>query len=102
MVALIVTAIAAPALTTYVPDAVDLNAIRQSPSTVHWLGTDDLGRDVATRLLFAARISLAIGFLSAIASGVIGVLFGGLAGYAGSWLDALLMRITEMFQTVPL
>ena len=99
---LVALAVAGPWFTRYAPDAVDLHAIARAPSTTHWLGTDELGRDLLSRLLSAARISLLIGFLSALGAGVIGVTVGGLAGYCGAWVDEILMRITEVFQTIPL
>ncbi len=97
----LVAAVAGPWLMPFAPESVDLRAIRQNPSAGHWLGTDDLGRDFLTRLLFAARVSLAIGAFSALAAGLMGVTVGGIAGYYGSWIDNILMRITEVFQIVP-
>jgi peptide/nickel transport system permease protein len=99
---LLIAAIAGPPLMPHSPETVDLQAIRQAPSTVHWLGTDDLGRDLLARLLSAARVSLAIGLLSAFAAGLLGVTIGGLAGYFGGSTDSILMRVTEVFQIVPL
>src|SRR5689334_9014225 len=100
--ALLIAAIVGPLLMQYSAEAVDLQAIRQAPSLKHWLGTDDLGRDLLARLLSAARVSLAIGAFSALGAGLIGVTVGGVAGFCGSWVDNVLMRITEVFQIVPL
>jgi peptide/nickel transport system permease protein len=102
IVVLLAAAIAGPVLVPHSPVAVDLQAIRQSPSWDHWLGTDDLGRDLLARLLSAARVSLAIGAFSALGAGLIGISIGGVAGYCGSWMDNVLMRVTEVFQIVPL
>jgi peptide/nickel transport system permease protein len=99
---LIAIAIAGPWLTPYAAEAVDLHSIHEPPSAVHWLGTDDLGRDLVSRLLSSARVSLAIGILSALGAGLIGVTLGGTAGFCGGWIDNVLMRITEVFQTIPL
>ena len=71
------------------------------PSAAHWLGTDELGRDVLTRVIYGARTSLAIGLLATVIAIFVGATIGGLAGYYGGRIDALLMRFTEMFQTIP-
>ena len=72
-----------------------------SPSTVHWLGTDQFGFDVFSRLMYGGRISLTVGFVVIILETLLGVLFGGLAGYFGKWVDQLIMRIVDIFQCVP-
>lgn len=71
------------------------------PSATHWLGTDDLGFDVFTRLMYGGRISLTVGFVVIILETIVGVLLGGLAGYFGKWVDQLIMRIVDIFQCVP-
>jgi peptide/nickel transport system permease protein len=71
------------------------------PSAVHWMGTDDTGRDVLTMVMNGARISVAVGFLSMIIAGFVGVLVGVIAGYVGGWVDNLLMRIVDVFFAVP-
>jgi peptide/nickel transport system permease protein len=71
------------------------------PGAQHWLGTDELGRDQFTRLLYAGQISLKIGFAVAIISTLIGTAVGAIAGFAGKWGDQLLMRITDLFLIVP-
>jgi peptide/nickel transport system permease protein len=71
------------------------------PSAEHWFGTDELGRDQFTRIIYAGRISLAIGLAVAVASTAIGTLIGAAAGYYGRWADQLLMRITDLFLIVP-
>src|SRR5262249_2514435 len=68
---------------------------RQAPSTAHWFGPDELGRDVLARVLSGARVSLAVGLLTALVAGVSGVAVGGVAGYAGGAVDAVLMRGTD-------
>ncbi len=71
------------------------------PSSDHWLGTDGLGYDVFSRLMYGGRISLTIGFVVIILETVLGVLLGGLAGYFGKWVDQLIMRIVDVFSCVP-
>ena len=67
----------------------------------HFLGTDDVGRDVWTRILYGGRISLRIGFIAAIAGGAIGALLGSASGYFGGWFDSLIMRVCEVFFSIP-
>ena len=71
------------------------------PSATHWFGTDELGRDVFTRILYGGRISLAVGIFSTLFSLAIGVVIGALSGYYGGWIDNLLMRITDTFLILP-
>jgi peptide/nickel transport system permease protein len=98
---LVAAALAAPALAPYPPDLLDLDARREAPSTRHWFGTDDLGRDVLARVLYGARVSLAVGLLSAAVAGASGVAVGGIAGYAGGAVDTILMRGTDAMLAVP-
>ena len=72
-----------------------------APSATHWLGTDDKGFDVFTRLMYGGRISLTVGFVVVILETVLGILFGGLAGYFGKWVDQIIMRIVDIFNCVP-
>lgn len=71
------------------------------PSAEHWLGTDDLGRDFFSELLFAGRISIAIGLAVAVLATTVGTLLGAIAGYAGGWVDELIMRLVDLFLIVP-
>jgi peptide/nickel transport system permease protein len=71
------------------------------PSAAHWFGTDELNRDLFSRLLWAGRISLAVGFLSVGFGATIGIVIGALAGYYGGWLDTILMRIADLFLSFP-
>ncbi len=91
VVGLVVLAIVAPLVTPYLPDGIDLANRRAAPSWDHLFGTDELGRDVYTRTLFGARVSLAIGLLSAAVVGVLGMAIGAVSGYAGGWIDDVLM-----------
>jgi len=98
---LIAAAVVAPIVAPYPPDQLDLAHRREPPSAAHWFGTDDLGRDVLARILFGARVSLAVGLLSAAVAGASGIAIGGVAGYAGGALDAILMRATDAMLAVP-
>jgi peptide/nickel transport system permease protein len=69
--------------------------------TRHWLGSDMLGRDIVSGLIYGARMSLAVGALSTLATLLVGLIIGGLAGYAGGWVDEALMRLGEFFQIIP-
>lgn len=102
VLAVLATAAAvAPWVAPYAPDAIDLAARRSPPSLAHWFGTDDLGRDLFSRLLFGARLSLAIGAGAAALSGGIGVGIGALAGWRRGWIDDGLMRLTDAMLVVP-
>ena len=83
--------------------AFDLNflAISQKPNAGHWLGTDELGRDVFMRLLLGGRVSLSVGFVSVIFSTCIGILLGGIAGYFGGKTDMIIMRFTDTVMCFP-
>jgi len=82
-------------------NAATLDNFSQPPSAQHWFGTDPLGRDVLTRLLFAARVSLTVGLLVALVSTAVGVAIGSVAGFLGGIADSILMRVTDLFLIVP-
>jgi peptide/nickel transport system permease protein len=77
-----------------------LNRVKP-PSSNHWFGTDQLGRDVFTRVLYGGRISLLVGLAVAVSSGIIGSLVGATAGFHGGWIDNALMRVTDLFLSIP-
>jgi len=85
----------------YGPNEQDLLLGPVAPNGDHWFGTDQLGRDVLSRVLYAGQISLKIGFAVALISTLIGTLAGAVAGYFGKWADQLLMRMTDLFLIVP-
>ena len=101
LVALVVLAALAPLISPFAFDALDLAHRRAAPSVAHWFGTDELGRDLLTRVLFGARVSLAVGFVSAAVSVLLGVAIGATAGWTGRWIDATLMRITDAMLAIP-
>lgn len=98
---LIIGAVFAPFIARQSPNAVNLLAISQPPSMQHWLGTDQVGRDVFTRLLYGARISLTVGLFSVAMYLLIGFSLGALAGYSGGWVDTLIMRFTDIMLCFP-
>jgi len=73
----------------------------QQPNATHWFGTDELGRDVFSRILYGGRVSLTVGLFSTFFSILLGVIVGALSGYFGGWLDSALMRVTDAFLTFP-
>lgn len=99
--ALALLAALAPWLTPYQPSAIDLQQILQAPSPAHWLGTDAIGRDVFTRMLYGARVSLLVGLVAVGLSTAIGVLLGAVAGYYGGKTDALIMRGVDVMLAFP-
>jgi peptide/nickel transport system permease protein len=101
LILLTLAVVFAPVVTTYDLTQQDLTNIRKPPNGEHWFGTDNLGRDIFTRVVYAGRISLKIGFFVALISTFVGTLVGSVAGYVGRWVDQLLMRITDLFLIIP-
>jgi peptide/nickel transport system permease protein len=98
---LITLAVTAPLITPYSPIHQDLGASLLGPSLHHYLGTDQLGRDVWTRLLYGARVDLQVGFIAVLFPFILGTVLGSLAGYFGGWIDALVMRIVDVVVAFP-
>jgi peptide/nickel transport system permease protein len=94
-------AIFAPFLSLYDPGKTDVSLKLKSPSFQHYLGTDQLGRDVFSRMLHGSRISLSVGFVAVGISILIGILVGAMAGYKGGWVDSLLMRFVDIMLSFP-
>ena len=92
---------AAPIVSPYDPDKTQLLALYEPPSLSHPFGTDDLGRDLATRILYGGRVSLSVGLLAVTVAVSIGTLVGVVAGYYGGWIDSLLMRFVDMMFSFP-
>lgn len=94
-------AVFAPLLSPYNPDDIDRKHILVSPDIHHPLGTDDLGRDVLSRMIWGSRISLAVGFVAVGIATVIGIFFGAFAGYYGGWAERIIMRFIDIMLTIP-
>ncbi|WP_299907297.1 nickel transporter permease [uncultured Paracoccus sp.] len=101
LILLIVMAVFAPWLAPYSPFSQNLADRLQPPSAAHWLGTDHLGRDILSRLIHGSRITLFIVGTVALIAPVIGLFIGTVAGFAGGWVDQVLMRITDIFLAFP-
>ncbi len=94
-------ALLAPVIAPYPQEAQDLSNQFAGPSARHWLGTDELGRDVYSRLLFAARVTFTVTVISTVLATLIGVLVGAVAGFFGGWVEAVLMRLTDVMLALP-
>ncbi len=101
LILLILLAILAPVLTTHDPTEMVPRERLQAPNPQHWLGTDTFGRDILTRLMYGARISLLVGVISVTISVLIGVSMGLAAGYYGGWMDTLTMRLIDVMLAFP-
>jgi peptide/nickel transport system permease protein len=98
---LAVLAILAPVIAPWDPNRPDIRKILWGPSTAHLLGTDQLGRDVLSRMLYGARVSLAVGFVSVGIATLIGILLGSMAGYNGGAVDGFVMRLVDLMLVFP-
>jgi peptide/nickel transport system permease protein len=101
LVFVLLIALTAPLITPYDPLTQDLDHALQLPSLDHWLGTDDLGRDLLSRLMLGTRVSVAVGFGSAILALLIGTTAGLIAGYQAGWLSATIMRVSDVLLAFP-
>ena len=102
ILALVFLAAFAPFLAPHSPYVGDLaNSRLMTPGPGHWLGTDDQGRDILSRLIYGSRLTLQVVLLVAVIAAPVGLLVGTVAGYAGGWVDAVLMRITDIFLAFP-
>jgi len=100
-VVLVVVALAAPLLAPFDPDAQDTSRRLEAPSHQHLLGLDDLGRDVLSRILWGARVSLRVGFSVVLLASLIGISLGAISGYFGGLVDTAIMRITDILLAFP-
>ncbi len=102
LVALVfIVSIFASVIAPYNPAAIDIKNILVGPSWSHPLGTDDLGRDVLSRMLWGGRVSLKVGFVAVGIATIIGIILGALAGYYGGWLDSVIMRSVDIMLSIP-
>ncbi|MGE0617038.1 MAG: ABC transporter permease [Bacteriovoracia bacterium] len=101
LAAISLAALLAPVIAPYSFDTQIIEDRLQPPSIAHWMGTDTLGRDLYSRILYGARMSLAVGVITALFALILGTVTGALAGYFGGWLDQLLMRIVDIFYVFP-
>ena len=98
---IVVIAIAGPMISPYPYDGMDTSVSSQGSSWLHWMGTDQMGRDELTRVLYGARISLMIGFVATAVNVIIGIIYGGIAGYVGGRVDMVMMRIMDIIYSIP-
>lgn len=98
---LFVLSMAAPILAPYDPSDIDVKNILMGPSSSHLLGTDQLGRDVLSRMIWGSRISLKVGFVAVGIATAIGIVFGAVSGYYGGWIDGVMMRLVDIMLCFP-
>lgn len=108
MIVIFIVTILAPYITTYKVDELNVNnyflpfgSVDEDTGRTHYLGTDNIGRDYFSRLLYAGRISLSVALLSVLISETIGILVGAISGFYGGWIDSALMRFVEFMLTIP-
>lgn len=101
ILAVFVLAVLAPIIAPFDPDDINVKAILLAPSSQHWMGTDGLGRDVFSRMLFGGRISLLVGLVAVGISTAIGIVLGALAGFYRGWVDTLIMRLVDIMLSIP-
>ena len=101
VILLFVVSLLAPWIAPYDPGAIDLKTVLAPPSGEHWFGTDQLGRDVLSRMIWGARISLKVGFVATGLAILIGMILGAVAGFYGGWIDAVIMRFVDVMLCFP-
>ena len=94
-------AILAPFIAPHDPDAINVRHVLEPPSLQHPFGTDDLGRDILSRVIYGSRISLAVGFVAVGIATLAGIIFGALSGYYGRWTDTVIMRFVDIMLAIP-
>ncbi len=98
---ILLLALVAPLIAPYDPEAINVKAILLPPSANHLMGTDGLGRDVYTRMLYGSRISLMVGFVAVGIATAIGIILGAIAGFYRGWVDTVIMRIVDVMLSIP-
>jgi len=101
VVVLFVIAVLAPFISPFNPNDIDRKHILEPPGARHPLGTDDLGRDVLSRMVYGSRISLSVGFIAVGIATIIGMLLGAVSGYYGGWTDRAIMRFIDIMLSIP-
>ena len=101
IVAVFLLAMLAPFIAPFDPDDINVKAILIEPSWQHWMGTDGLGRDVLSRMLYGGRISLLVGLVAVGISTIIGIILGAIAGYYRGWIDTFIMRLVDVMLSIP-
>ena len=101
ILAVLVLALLAPVIAPYDPDEINVKSILLAPSVTHWMGTDGLGRDVFSRMLYGGRVSLLVGLVAVGISTAIGIVLGALAGYYRGWVDTVIMRVGDIMLSIP-
>ena len=101
IILLVLVALVGPGLVRYDPDFADLNSLKQPPSKAHFLGTDSIGRDILSRLVYGSRLSVSVGIIASFLSLAIGIFFGLTAGYFGGKTDAVLSQFFDIFLAFP-
>ena len=93
---IVLLCITAPLYAVYSPTEVDLGSVLQKPNAAHWFGTDSSGRDVFTRTMYGGMVSLAVAAASSLCALLFGIVYGGISGYVGGKLDAVMMRMVDI------
>lgn len=101
VIILFLIAVCAPLISPYDPNEIDRRQILKAPSLSHPFGTDDLGRDIMSRMIWGTRISLSVGFVAVGIATTIGMIIGAIAGYYGKWVDMLIMRFVDIMLSIP-
>jgi ABC-type dipeptide/oligopeptide/nickel transport system permease subunit len=98
---IVLVCICAPLIAPYAPNEMDLKNMYSSPSSSHWLGTDGLGRDLLSRLLYGGRYSLALGLSASLFGAFVGIVLGSIAGYFGGKIETMIMRLMDIWSSLP-
>ncbi len=98
---LFLVALLAPLISPYDPNDIDRKHILEAPSLKHPFGTDDLGRDILSRMIHGAGISLSVGFVAVGIATAIGIFLGAISGYYGRWIDRIIMRLIDIMLSIP-
>lgn len=101
IISVFILAMFAPFIAPYDPNEINVKAILLGPSIEYWMGTDGLGRDVLSRMLYGGRISLLVGLVAVGISTLIGIILGALAGYYRGWVDTVIMRLVDIMLSIP-